>query len=120
MNALVVDDLPDMRLLVATNLRRRFGFHITEAEGYHDAIDRLNEGTKFNLIVSDYMMPGGSGLDLLDYIQFDPAIDSHFILFTSAADQVAEVDKEKAIVIDKCHMSELLDTIQFLGVDHEP
>ena len=61
-------------------------------------------------------MPGGSGFDLLDHIQLHPEMDCHFILFTSAVKRLSEKDKERTIVIDKCHLDELIDTIQFLGV----
>lgn len=112
---LVVDDHSEMRFLISANLRRRFGFQITEASNLTEAIERLNE-TKFKLIVSDLMMPGGSGFDLLNHIQLHPEIDCHFILFTSAVNRMSEKDKERTIVVDKCHMEGLIDAIEFLGV----
>ena len=63
--ALVVDDNADMRLLVRKKLQS-LSFEVVEADGVRSAIEQIDIH-KFNLIVCDYMMPGGSGLELLTY-----------------------------------------------------
>lgn len=118
-SVLVVDDHADMRFLTAENLRRRFGFQVTEAASFTEAVARLGEGRSFELVVSDYMMPGGSGLDLLEHVQLHPGWNGHFILFTSAAARLSKADKDRTIVIDKFHMHELVDAIEFLGLGRE-
>lgn len=116
--ALIVDDQSEMRFLIGANLKRHFGFQIVEASGLPEAVERLSE-CNLKLIVSDLMMPGGSGFDLLDYVELHPEIDCHFILFTSAANRMSEQDRKRTIVIDKCRLDELIEMVQFLGVANE-
>ncbi|MBX2996319.1 MAG: response regulator [Bdellovibrionaceae bacterium] len=116
-NILVVDDQPEMRFLIAANLRRLFNFQIVETDSVQSAIKHL-QSAKFELIVSDLIMPNGSGIDLFNYVEENPEFDGHFILFTSAVDRVPPDDKERVIVIDKRHMPELLSAIEFLGLNN--
>ena len=64
---LVVDDEEHIRRLVRailTRLTRKYGMKITEAANVDEALRAL-ESDSFHLIVSDYSMPGRSGIDLL-------------------------------------------------------
>jgi DNA-binding NtrC family response regulator len=60
---LVVDDEPMIVSLLSTILRER-GWDVTEARSGTDGIDQLDRG-RFDVILTDLMMPGESGIDLL-------------------------------------------------------
>jgi two-component system, NtrC family, response regulator AtoC len=64
---LVVDDEENIRLMLATVLKRE-GYEATVAASAQDALAALEEKT-FDVLLSDVRMPGMSGLELLDRVQ---------------------------------------------------
>jgi DNA-binding NtrC family response regulator len=60
---LVVDDEPVIVSLLSTVLREK-GWDVTEARSGTDGIDQLDR-TRFDVILTDLVMPGDSGIDLL-------------------------------------------------------
>src|SRR5512139_2237292 len=60
---LVVDDEPAIVSLLATILRDK-GWEVAEAGSGTEGIDRLERG-QFDVILTDLVMPGDSGIDLL-------------------------------------------------------
>lgn len=60
---LVVDDEPMIVSLLSTILREK-GWEVTEAGSGTDAIDQLDRA-RFDVILTDLVMPGDSGIDLL-------------------------------------------------------
>jgi two-component system, chemotaxis family, chemotaxis protein CheY len=73
LRVLVVDDQASMRGLIRGYLRR-LGFEsIDEADSGNHALDLL--GAKpFNLVISDFNMDGGTGLDLLRGMRAHPVL----------------------------------------------
>ncbi|MGV3723425.1 MAG: HD domain-containing phosphohydrolase [Actinomycetota bacterium] len=63
---LVVDDNPQLRQMIRTGLEA-FGYRVKVAGDVKEAQERL-QGGGFSLVLSDYEMPGGSGLQLLSYV----------------------------------------------------
>lgn len=63
---LVVDDEAGMRLMLTTYLERE-GYQVVTATEIKSA-EQLLAREKFSAVVTDLSMPGGSGLDLLNYI----------------------------------------------------
>jgi DNA-binding NtrC family response regulator len=61
--ALVIDDEPVMRKVVSEACRR-INFNIHEAERGDEGL-RLLEGNRYDLLLSDFMMPGIDGLELV-------------------------------------------------------
>ena len=61
--ALVVDDSAAQRLVLAKNLER-WGYQVTQAASGDTAL-QLCQTNRFDLILSDWMMPGMNGLDFL-------------------------------------------------------
>jgi len=60
---LVVDDEPMIVSLLSTILREK-GWDVTEARSGTEAIDQLDR-SRFDVILTDLVMPGDSGIDLL-------------------------------------------------------
>jgi DNA-binding NtrC family response regulator len=63
---LIVDDDTDLLLLISGYLVA-YGFEVELAFDVAQA-QSLLERSHFDVIVSDFSMPGGSGFDLLDYV----------------------------------------------------
>jgi len=64
---LIVDDVP----IVLTSLRRvleRAGFQVEAAESGDDALAILSRG-EVDVVLSDFMMPGMNGIDLLQAVR---------------------------------------------------
>lgn len=86
--ALVVDDSPTQRLLF-THFLRSWGFQVEQAESGEDAL-ALFATSHFDLILSDWMMPGMTGLDLCrEFRTRYPRRYSYFILMTAKNDKSA-------------------------------
>jgi CheY-like chemotaxis protein len=81
---LVVDDEELVRSLTA-RLLRRLGYHVTEVETPHAALERLrSEGDRFALLLTDVVMPEMSGVELAAQArQLDPGLP---VLFMSGYD----------------------------------
>ncbi|GAB4230914.1 MAG: sigma-54 dependent transcriptional regulator [Deltaproteobacteria bacterium] len=79
---LVVDDEPMIVSLLSTILREK-GWNVTEAASGTEGIDRL-EQSPFDVILTDLVMPGDSGIDLLRAAK-EVLPDTEVILMTGFA-----------------------------------
>lgn len=61
--ALLVDDESDFRATTAI-LLAQLGFDVTECENGNRAVDALASGGKYDVVLSDVVMPGISGFEL--------------------------------------------------------
>ncbi len=83
---LVVDDSRAQRMLLASTLRRG-GFEVFEADGGAAALE-LMDTHGLRLVLSDWMMPGMTGLDLCRAVRARQGGDYvYFILLTSKSEQ---------------------------------
>ncbi len=83
MKILIVDDFSTMRRILK-NLLRDLGFSNTqEADDGLTAWPMLQTGN-FDFLVSDWNMPGMTGLDLLKKVRADPKLSSLPILLVTA------------------------------------
>ena len=83
MKILVVDDFSTMRRIVK-NLLSDLGFkNIDEADDGNTALPKLKSGN-FDFLVTDWNMPGMSGIDLLKAVRADPALASIPVLMVTA------------------------------------
>jgi len=62
--ALVVDDSPTMRQMVAFTLTNA-GFKVVEAEDGKDAVNKVAAGPKMDIVVTDLNMPKMDGISLI-------------------------------------------------------
>jgi len=65
--ALIVDDEPDIRELLAITLGR-MQLEVTTAGDFATAVKHLG-GQRFDLVLTDMRLPDGDGLDLVEWIQ---------------------------------------------------
>jgi len=92
---LVVDDLPEMRRLVAHTLGKR-GYSIIEAENGKEGFE-IASTHKPDLIVTDWMMPIMSGTDLINELKSTAGLSAiPVILLTAKSDKKS---KEQAIML---------------------
>lgn len=68
MNILHVDDDPLMRDLVALIIHKNFGIQIRQASSGQEAMTKIKLGEEYDLILSDYNMPNGTGGDLYNFL----------------------------------------------------
>ena len=79
---LIVDDTQDCRKLLTLLLPTLLGpVDITEAADGAEAIDILVKQTDFDLVISDYTMPGISGAGVFKHL-IEANLNIPFILFT--------------------------------------
>ncbi len=92
MKVLVVDDFSTMRRIIK-NLLRDLGFtNIHEADDGSTALPMLRTGN-FDMVISDWNMPGMTGIDLLKAVRSDPSLQSlPFLMVTaeSKREQIVE------------------------------
>ncbi len=80
---LVVDDFSTMRRIIK-NLLRDLGFNnVVEAEDGNSALPMLRSGN-FDFLVTDWNMPGMSGIELLKAVRSDPKLASLPVLMVTA------------------------------------
>ena len=92
MKILIVDDFSTMRRIIK-NLLRDLGFNNTqEADDGNTALPMLQSGN-FDFLVTDWNMPGMTGIDLLKAVRADAKLASMPVLLVTAEakkDQIVE------------------------------
>ncbi len=87
---LIVDDFSTMRRIVK-NLLRDLGFNNTEeADDGLTALPKL-KGGNFDLLVTDWNMPGMQGIDLLKAVRADPELSSMPVLMVTAEQKKEQI-----------------------------
>src|SRR5205823_14004002 len=69
MRILLVEDHEDSNRSL-TNLLRRRGYHVQSALNCQSALD-LSAKEQFDVLISDLALPDGSGIDLMQRVQFN-------------------------------------------------
>ena len=83
MKILIVDDFSTMRRIIK-NLLRDLGFNNTqEADDGNTGLPMLQSG-KFDFLVTDWNMPGMTGIDLLRAVRADEKLKSLPVLMVTA------------------------------------
>lgn len=83
MKILVVDDFSTMRRIIR-NLLRDLGFsNIEEADDGNTALPMLKKGN-FDFLVTDWNMPGMSGMELLRAVRADDSLKNLPVLMVTA------------------------------------
>ena len=91
---LVVDDEEDLRIILGS-LLESMGYEIQTANDGVEALKMIEsqQGMPFYAIVSDWMMPNGNGMELLNQLRSGPSRATPFVLMTGAysAEQLRNV-----------------------------
>jgi len=95
MKVLVIEDEPDLRLVVRLSLRER-GFTVLEAAGGADGLD-LARTEQPDLILLDVMMPGMDGQATFEALRADPATGTIPVVFLTAKAMPAELDRLRSL-----------------------
>lgn len=83
MKILIVDDFSTMRRIIK-NLLRDLGFSNTqEADDGQSALPLLKSNS-FDFLITDWNMPGMTGIDLLKAVREDPDLNSLPVLMVTA------------------------------------
>ncbi len=86
MSILIVEDNPVSVKVLDLNLRKQ-GYQTIMAKSAPEALEILDDNPEINLILSDIMMPGMNGLQLLEKIKANPVTrDIPIIMCTALAD----------------------------------
>ena len=92
MKILIVDDFSTMRRIIK-NLLRDLGYNNTsEADDGNTGLPMLQSGN-FNFLVTDWNMPGMTGLDLLKAVRADARLNNLPVLMVTA-----EAKKEQIVM----------------------
>lgn len=67
-HVLVVEDEQEIRELMALHLLRQ-GYKVTECSSAEEAVNELNRNSVFQVFVLDWMLPGMSGVDIIEKIK---------------------------------------------------
>lgn len=87
---LVVDDFSTMRRIIK-NLLRDLGFNNTdEADDGTTALPKL-QGGGYDLLITDWNMPGMQGIDLLKAVRADPKLASMPVMMVTAEQKKEQI-----------------------------
>lgn len=94
---LIVDDYPPTRQLIRDALSQTGDYLISEAENGEEAVDQCRWNT-FDLVISDVMMPGVGGMELLSRLR-EMCPDTSVIMITAhpAVDLTVSAMKKGAV-----------------------
>jgi DNA-binding response OmpR family regulator len=87
---LIVDDEPNLRVLVHTTIESP-AYQVIEARDGEEAWTLIKE-RKPDLVVLDLKMPRRSGLEVLTAIRGDPELRGTQVMLLTASDQQADID----------------------------
>jgi CheY-like chemotaxis protein len=95
MKVLIIDDDPDIRLIVRVSLSRH-GFSVAEATSGPAGL-RAARDDRPDVIVLDVMMPEMDGPDTLRAILEDPALAGVPVVFLTAKAMRSEIERLRAL-----------------------
>ncbi len=92
----VVEDDPDIRMLLEAKIRR-MGHLVVGAGSGEEALELLRDRPAPDVAVLDVLMPGMTGLELLVRLRQDPHYASMGAIFLSGRVETADIDAGTAL-----------------------
>ena len=114
LRVLIVEDSEDDAILLLRELRRGGFEPIAKRVDTPEAVSAELDGTAWDLVISDYLMPRFNGLETLRFMQ-KKGLDLPFIIVSGKADEETLVGAMKAGVHDyilKRNLARLIPTIE--------
>jgi len=99
---LVIDDEMFIRNIIKVNLEK-IGYKITLANDTYEAENYLEEGVKYDLIITDIVIPIRNGLDFIEILIEKFKIESKKILILSARKLTKDIE-----VVEKYNLNNYL------------
>lgn len=107
-----VDDDESFRHLVAEYVKNYFHITIDSVTSGNEAKKKINEGHRYQLIISDLMMPDGNGNELFQFVNIHLS-QAYFIFLTNSPHLVRVSDPNIFYcVIEKTEMRRLREKIE--------
>lgn len=72
-------------------------FETLTAESYHEALDIMEKRDDIDAVVTDYLMPVKTGVDLLRYLRAEKP-DVHRAVITGCVDEVLNEEKKSGLI----------------------
>lgn len=113
MRILFVEDDEDLRHIIGDRLNNEFQGVIEIASSGNEGIRLLEAGRPYDIIISDYSMPDGSGVDLLRF-KLKNGLRTPFIFFTHTINPEIPLHPAEYLVIDKTKFDLLCDEVRKL------
>ncbi|MGI8730931.1 MAG: ATP-binding protein [Solirubrobacteraceae bacterium] len=107
---LIVDDEPALATLIAKQLEP-LGVHSVQVHSGIDALARLR-AERFDAMTLDVLMPGMSGIEVLEAVRADPELADLPVIFVSVSSTTSQVGGEWAVSkpIDRQRLSDVLQS----------
>ena len=90
MKALVVDDSRAIRLAIVRQMKH-FGFVTVEAANGREALDAIANSGPFDLAMVDWNMPGMDGLEFVQTVRAQRALDEMAIMMVTTESEQSQV-----------------------------
>jgi two-component system, chemotaxis family, chemotaxis protein CheY len=87
---LVIDDSGTVRTILA-RIMRSLGFEVTEARNGREALTRLQQMNKPEVILVDWNMPEMNGLEFIKALRADPTYEGTRVMMITTENEVARV-----------------------------
>lgn len=110
---LIVDDEPSILQSLKSIITKQFDIIVEQAASGQEAIDKLGESQDYHIVVSDFNMPNGNGLELFHFMHSNN-IKSYFVLFSAYEEMKEHQIHNKVIHVEKPNIQKLLDTLEIL------
>jgi CheY-like chemotaxis protein len=116
MNVLIVDDEPDIRLMMRSLLRGE-GWETEVAASGQDALRMMGSVSSFDALVLDYKMPGMTGIELARNLREDGLGPPIIICSAYLNPEIEEEARQLGVpTIAKTDLDRLVDTIRGAAV----
>ena len=111
---LVVDDEAAVRNLI-TNVLRRAGYQVFDADNGNDAVEKLKaRGGPVHLLLTDFVMPGMNGVELAAAARKQGWVASVLVISGYTSSQVAAEDSKFDFLQKPMAPNQLLDKVREL------
>ncbi len=89
MKVLIVEDDPSA-MLILSRLVEKWGYEVITAKEGREALDKFNE-EPVPLLVTDWMMPGMDGLELIQHIRARKDVEYVYIILLTALSETSDI-----------------------------